>query len=84
MTLKPFTVVLTTTIELDVDDSLTPDQEWRDMFYDYFNLKQVAGHIAYNVLQGFSFVEGVGPADDRNLFVVRSEETDVEYVDEGY
>jgi hypothetical protein len=50
------------TIILDIDERLTPDDEWRSFFYDIYTLDGMVKHIVHNLVtfgKG-SFVEGVG------------------------
>lgn len=51
---------------IDVDERNTPTQEWRDVFYSFTTLKQVANHIIWNLEKGFKFVEGVGEEGEYN------------------
>ncbi|MCK4452669.1 MAG: hypothetical protein KAX26_19025, partial [Anaerolineae bacterium] len=55
-----FEVSIATTVEIAVDASLTPNDEWRSVFYNLETLEQMAGHIVWNiVVQRFSQVEGI-------------------------
>lgn len=47
-------------VVLKLDTSLIPDQEWRDTFYDFHTLRDIANHYVWNMYrQGFSSVEGL-------------------------
>jgi hypothetical protein len=51
---------------IDVDNRLLPDDNFRNTFYDYFTLSDVAKHIVANLNKGFKFVEGVGEEGEYN------------------
>lgn len=51
---------------IDVDNRLIPDESFRNTFYDYFTLSDIAKHIISNLNKGFEFVEGVGKEGDYN------------------
>lgn len=42
------TVTVTITVDLEFDDSLLPDKEWRETFYNIHTIEQLAEHLAYN------------------------------------
>ena len=47
---KRFIVEVRTVLTLDLDERLTPDDDWRKHFYDIRTLQGVAEHFAYNVV----------------------------------
>ncbi len=47
---QTLTVTIVSTVKLDLDKSLLPDDEWRSQFYDIRTMEEVARHIAYNVV----------------------------------
>ncbi len=62
MTRKTFEVKVETTYRIAVDESLTPDDEWRSQFYNYQTLADMAGHIVWNrYVMGFKHIEGILP-----------------------
>ena len=55
---------------VEIDDSLTPDEEWRSVFYPYYTLGEMAEHIVYNMkIKRFAFIEGIGPSVDNRFSV---------------
>lgn len=42
------TVTVTIIVKLEFDDSLLPDNEWRDTFHNIRTVDQLAKHLAYN------------------------------------
>lgn len=56
---------------IDVDERLTPDDNWRSVFYNFYTLDEIASHIVFNLLRygKNSFVEGVG---DEGLYNPKS------------
>lgn len=72
-----FEISVATTVEVAVDDSLMPDDEWRATFYNLKSLEQMAGHIVWNiVVQRFSQVEGIAP-EDHNKFRILDVESEI-------
>ena len=65
--MKRFVVRLVKEYLIAVDESLTPDDEWRSEFYDYKTLGDIAAHIVWNLEQGFQRVEGLTP-EQHKLF----------------
>ena len=66
---KQFDVTFVCKVRVGIDESLTPDDEWRSHFYSYIkSLKDVAEHIAYNaVMNGIdklSRLDGFADRDD--------------------
>ena len=49
---------------IQVDERITPDDDFRRWFYDFHTLKDMAKHILHNISNGFRFVEGIGEAGD--------------------
>lgn len=56
------TIVKGKIITLDVDTRITPDDNFRSFFWDWYTLEKIVKHIAYYlaVWGRYSFVEGVG------------------------
>lgn len=55
---------------VDIDTSLTPDDEWRSVFTDYRTLREMAGHIVWNLcIQRFSHCEGLYPEQHAPQYV---------------
>ena len=51
MTRKTYEVRIVSIYEVTLDDSLLPDNEWRSVFYPFYDLADVASHILHNVLR---------------------------------
>lgn len=88
MGMKRFVVIVTREYEivLDVDERIEPDDGWRKTFYPYWELDEMAEHIAYNLIRSGrnSFVEGVGgegelQRDGTGGFIVESIDDDLEW-----
>lgn len=47
---QKLTVTVISTVTLDLDKSLLPDDEWRSHFYDIRTMEEVAKHVAYNII----------------------------------
>ena len=46
---RKFEVIFSVAIQIEVDESLVPDDEWRTIFYSPIkNIKDVAEHLAFN------------------------------------
>lgn len=49
-------------VVLKLDTSLIPDDSFRETFWDFHTLKEIAQHYVWNIYrQGFSHVEGLYP-----------------------
>lgn len=70
---QTFRVEVTTTVAVDIDDRLTPTQEWRDSFYQLHSLREVAEHIAYNFVANGAHslrqLDGFADRDDSDAVV---------------
>ena len=55
-------------VEVEFDDSLIPDDEWREQFYQIKNAKQLACHFAFNAvvngMTSISQLDGFADIDD--------------------
>jgi hypothetical protein len=71
---KYYSVIKTVKQEvvLVVDESIKPDDDYRQNFYDHHTLEDMAEHIAHNVLTFGRdyFVEGVGDPGDKTFRVI--------------
>ena len=88
MARKKFTVQLVATVEVILDESLLPDDEWRGSFYNLRTLADVAGHVAYNAVTNgvhrISNLDGFADRDDSLCDVlVQAEDIEVELVTDG-
>lgn len=63
-----FRVQVRTVVEVELDPSLLPDDEWRSQFYNIKTLEELAKHFAYNkVTNGItliSMLDGFADQDD--------------------
>lgn len=61
-----FALEFTLTVEVEINKSLLPDDEWRSVFYDIYTLKEMAEHIAWNrcVMRFPGQVEGIAVEDE--------------------
>ena len=67
-------VQVVTTVDVTLDNSLMPTEEWRSHFYPLFTLAHVAEHIAFNYVKNgieqLSRLDGYADRDD-SLAVVK-------------
>lgn len=67
MALRKFRVIVSGSFIVELDESLTPDDEWRDTFYNSHKLSDIAELIVWNRgLGDVRFVEGVGNGDGKD------------------
>lgn len=85
VTRQTFEVTVETVVVIEVDECLTPDDEWRSVFYDYHTLADMAEHIVWNrVVRRFEGqVEGILPEDEDKFKIVSVEREIVEGMTEG-
>lgn len=60
------TVLVTTEVEVEFDDSLLPDDEWRESFYQIHTLEQLAEHLGYNYVVNNAVLRQLDGFADRN------------------
>lgn len=61
---RRFAITVSNDYIVTIDNSLTPDDEWRSVFYPFHNLSQLAEHVLYNrKIRGDTHVEGILPED---------------------
>lgn len=74
---KRFAIEVVTTLMLDLDDRLTPDDDWRRHFYDIRTLQGVAEHVAYNVVANgarrINQLDGFADRDESTCEIVHIE-----------
>ena len=81
---KRFVVEVRTVMTLDLDDRLTPDDDWREHFYSNVRtIKDVAEHFAYNVVANgarcINQLDGFADRDESTCEIV-AEHTEVDEV----
>lgn len=69
MAKKRFVIDVSAVVEVELDDSLVPDDEWRETFYAHINtLGDLAAHVAYNAaangVRSISRLDGFADRDD--------------------
>lgn len=61
---RRFAIAVTNDYIVTIDDSLTPNAEWRSVFYNFYTLSELAEHVLYNLeIAKFTYVEGILPQD---------------------
>ena len=60
------TVVVTTTVEVEFDDALLPDDEWRKNFYYICTLDDLASHLGFNYVVNNAVLKQLDGFADRD------------------
>ena len=70
---KVFKVEVKMTYRVAIDESLTPDNEWRSLFFNYQTLAEMAGHIVWSkCVMKNALVPGVSLEGHNSFEIVES------------